>query len=36
VRVLLADGGGPLYRRTAPGLVRRELVSVLVACDAPT
>jgi hypothetical protein len=36
VRVLLGDGAGPLYRRTAPGVVRRELASVLVACDAPT
>jgi hypothetical protein len=36
VRVLLGDGAGPLYRRTAPGVVQRELASVLVACDAPT
>jgi hypothetical protein len=35
VRVLLGDGAGPLYRRTAPRLVQRELMSVLVACDAP-
>jgi hypothetical protein len=36
VRVLLGDGAGPLYRRTGPGVVQRELASVLVACDAPT
>lgn len=34
VRMLLGDGAGPLYRRTTPGRLRRELVSVLVACDA--
>lgn len=33
VRVLLGDGAGPLYHRTTPRLLQRELASVLVACD---
>ena len=34
VRMLLGDGTGPLYGRTTPRLLQRELVSVLFACDA--
>ncbi len=34
VRMLLADGASPLYRRSQVGLLQRELVSALVALDA--
>jgi hypothetical protein len=34
LRVLLGDGAGPLYHRTTPRLLQRELTSVLVACDS--
>lgn len=33
VRALLANGGGPLYRRSQAGLLQRELASALVAFD---
>jgi hypothetical protein len=33
IRNLLADGGGPLYRESRPGLLRDELRAVLRAMD---
>jgi hypothetical protein len=35
VRTLLANGASPLYRRSVPGVLQRELVSALVALDGP-
>jgi hypothetical protein len=35
VRTLLANGGGPFYRRSRAGLLQRELVSALDALDTP-
>jgi hypothetical protein len=34
VRLLLADGTGPLYRSAPPERLRRELIEVLAALDA--
>jgi len=33
VRTLLANGAGPLYRRSAPGLLQRELALALVVSE---
>ena len=33
VRSLLADGAGPLYRRSAPGQLRQELAAVLAVFE---
>jgi hypothetical protein len=34
VRTLLADGGSPIYRHCAPGVLQRELASALVSFEA--
>ncbi len=33
VRSLLADGTGPLYRKSEPGRLRRELVAALASLE---
>lgn len=35
VRTLLADGASPLYRRSVPGVLQRELVTALGTLDGP-
>jgi hypothetical protein len=36
VRILLADGGGPLYRRAQTRVLQRDLMSALDGLETPT